>query len=87
MSDCIEVKKTGIYLQRFSTPLGIMYAAATDEGLCLLEFTERRMLEREFSELRRRLKGDFLKASNPHIDQVQRELKEYFSGGAQEIFR
>lgn len=74
------IDKIPIYLQRFSTPLGQMYAAATDEGLCLLEFVERRMLEREFGDLKRYLKGDFVKADNGHIRQAQEELRTYFSG-------
>jgi len=32
-----------IDLKRIETPLGTMYAAATDEGICMLEFTDRKM--------------------------------------------
>ena len=31
---------------RYLTPLGPMLAAATDQGVCLLEFHDRRMLDR-----------------------------------------
>ena len=62
-----------------------MYVAATDKGLCLLEFTERRMLEREFADLRQRLKGDFVEASNSHTEQAQKEVQEYFDGTRREF--
>ncbi len=39
----------------FETPLGAMLALATDEGLCLLEFVDRRSLETQITVLRKRL--------------------------------
>lgn len=42
--------KTVINTARITTPLGPMLACATDQGLCLLEFTDRRMLERELKD-------------------------------------
>src|SRR5690349_14313087 len=41
--------------QRMETPLGTMLALADDQGLRLLEFTDRRGLERELVVLRQRL--------------------------------
>ncbi|MGI9255476.1 MAG: methylated-DNA--[protein]-cysteine S-methyltransferase [Salinispira sp.] len=73
-------EKNIIYLQRLSTPLGEMYAGASDEGLCLLEFIERRMLKTECTDLRKRLKAEFVDADNVHIQQVREELDEYFDG-------
>ena len=73
-------KKTVIHIVRFATPLGPMYACATQQGLCLLEFTNRRMLETEFKDLTRRLKAVILPGPNPHLDQVQKEMGEYFAG-------
>ena len=40
---------------RFETPLGTMVAAAVDEGVAILEFTDRRMLPRELDQVCRRL--------------------------------
>src|SRR5690606_41348477 len=36
-----------IDLKRIETPLGTMYACAVTQGICLLEFTDRKMLETE----------------------------------------
>lgn len=73
-------RKAVIHIRRFTTPLGPMYGCATDSGVCLCEFTDRRMLETEFEDLRRRLKAVILPGPNAHLDQLERELGEYFEG-------
>ncbi len=75
-----QTDKAVIHLKRFSTVLGPMYAAATDEGVCLVEFTDRRMLETEFKDLRKRLNAVILPGEHPLLDQVEQQLQEYFAG-------
>ena len=72
--------KAVIHIRRFTTPLGPMYGCATEKGVCLAEFTDRRMLETEFKDLRKRLDAVILPGPNPHLDQLVRELGEYFAG-------
>jgi AraC family transcriptional regulator, regulatory protein of adaptative response / methylated-DNA-[protein]-cysteine methyltransferase len=67
-----------IHLHRFNTPLGPMYAGATDTGLCLLEFTDRRMLETEFIDLRKRLNAHILPGENEHTKLAKNEISAYF---------
>lgn len=76
---------TSLFVTRLLTPLGPMVAAATDEGLCLLEFTDRRMLETQIKRLRQLLDCVFTLGSNEHIDRVDKELKEYFDGTRREF--
>lgn len=71
---------TIITITRFTTPLGPMFACATEKGICLLEYTDRRMLETELRDIRKRLNGAILFGSNIHLEQLQKELKEYFAG-------
>jgi AraC family transcriptional regulator, regulatory protein of adaptative response / methylated-DNA-[protein]-cysteine methyltransferase len=73
-------EKTVVNIVRFATPLGPMFACATGVGICLLEFTDRRMLETEFKDLQTRLNCVILPGINPHLEKVQQELGEYFSG-------
>jgi len=73
-------KKDIIHIKRFTTDIGPMYACASSLGLCLLEFTDRRMLETEFKDLRKRLNAVILPGKNPHLEQLESELKEYFQG-------
>lgn len=69
-----------INIHRIATPLGPMIACATDEGLCLLEFTDRRMFPLELKGLRRLLKANFVYGTNEHILNIEKELGEYFTG-------
>ncbi|MHA6697675.1 bifunctional transcriptional activator/DNA repair enzyme AdaA [Chryseobacterium sp. A321] len=69
-----------IDLKRIETPIGTMYAAATEEGICMLEFTDRRMLETEFKDLAKSLNATIIQGDNPHFDTLEKELSEYFEG-------
>ena len=62
------------------TPLGPLVAGATDEGLCLLEFADRPMLETQIKRLREYLGCVIAPGSNEHIESVARELQRYFKG-------
>lgn len=72
--------KAVINIIRFTTPIGPMFACSTGNGICLLEFTDRRMLEFEFRDLTKRLKAVILPGVNAHLEQVQKEVAEYFEG-------
>ncbi len=73
-------KKGLLHITRFTTEIGPMFACASSQGLTLLEFTDRRMLETEFKDLRKRLNAVILPGENPHLDQVKKEIQEYFQG-------
>jgi AraC family transcriptional regulator of adaptative response/methylated-DNA-[protein]-cysteine methyltransferase len=66
------------------SPLGPLVAGATDEGVCLLEFSDRRMLEAQLDGLRQRL-GPVLPGTHPLLDQLRAELTEYFAGARREF--
>jgi AraC family transcriptional regulator of adaptative response/methylated-DNA-[protein]-cysteine methyltransferase len=62
------------------TPLGPMVAGATREGVCLLEFTDRRMLEAQLRTLARRVGLPAVPGKSPHLDRLRTAVDEYFSG-------
>lgn len=65
---------------RFTTPLCPMLACASNQGVCLLEFTDNKRIEREFKDLGKRLNAEILPGNNPHLEQLQEELQKYFAG-------
>jgi AraC family transcriptional regulator of adaptative response/methylated-DNA-[protein]-cysteine methyltransferase len=67
------------------TPVGPMLAAANDDGVCLLEFTDRRMLEWQFERLRRLVAQPVIPGDHKHLDQLRAELAEYFRGQRREF--
>jgi len=62
------------------SPLGPLLAAASSQHIVLLEFTERRMLEAQFDTLHRRFRLPIVPGENGHLEQLKRELAEYFDG-------
>ena len=67
-------------VNRIPTPLGMMIAGATDDGLCLLEFADRRMLEKQLARLSARLGCVATPGDHPYLDQLANELSHYFDG-------
>ncbi len=74
------IKGQLITINRISTPLGPMMIGVTDEGLCLLEFTDRKMLETQIERLKRRLNSEMITGKHKMIDLVSNQLAEYFDG-------
>jgi AraC family transcriptional regulator of adaptative response/methylated-DNA-[protein]-cysteine methyltransferase len=62
------------------TPLGPMLAIANEEALYLLEFVDRRGLEREIERLRKRTKSRVIPGHTKPIDSIKKELNLYFKG-------
>ena len=69
-----------LFAERIATPLGTMLAVADDEGLRLLEFGDRRALERELPILRQRLGKSVVPGEHRHLDAVREQLADYFAG-------
>jgi len=72
--------QTVIDLTRIETPLGTMYACATEKGICLLEFTDRKMLESEFKSLAKSLNATIVQGENDHFRELRNQIQEYFDG-------
>lgn len=61
------------------TPLGPMLVVASDDGLCMLEFVDRRGLQTQIDSLRKPGIA-IVPGRNRHIDVIERELAAYFAG-------
>jgi AraC family transcriptional regulator of adaptative response/methylated-DNA-[protein]-cysteine methyltransferase len=78
-------RQSPIAVDRILTPLGPMIAAAGDEGLCLLEFADRRMLPTQFQRVARLFRQPIAPGQHAWIEQTRQELDEYFAGARQEF--
>lgn len=65
---------------RIETPIGPLVAGATDDGVCLLEFADRRAFQKQIVVLKRRLNGVVVPGRNDHLNRLAGQLKEYFDG-------
>lgn len=73
-------RESSIWINRIATPLGSMIMGVSDQGLCLLEFAERRMLDTQLKRLKQRMGRVFLPGDHPLMQQVKNELDAYFDG-------
>src|SRR4030066_750638 len=60
------------------TPFGEMAAAATKDGICLLEFSDRSTLDSEFKNLAWTFNETVIPGGNKHLRALKKQLKEYF---------
>jgi len=68
-----------VTMTEIDSPVGVLVAGATERGLCLLEFRDREILETQIAKVRARV-GPTESGSQPLLEQVRRELDEYFRG-------
>jgi AraC family transcriptional regulator of adaptative response/methylated-DNA-[protein]-cysteine methyltransferase len=67
------------------TPLGPMVAAATDEGVCLLEYTDPVRLQRQAALLRARVAPRIVPGDHAHLAALRAELAGYFAGATKQF--
>src|SRR5207245_6202699 len=68
-----------------ATPLGPMVAAATDEGVCLLEFPDHRILETQVERLRRRVAPTVAAGNHPHLSALRAHLARYYDASLPDL--
>ncbi len=75
-SDCV-------CLSWIRSPLGPLIAGATAKGVCLLEFSDRRMLEAQLETVKRLFRVPVIPGDNEHLQTLKSELEAYFAGRLQ----
>ena len=63
-----------------NTPLGDMFAAATQKGICLLSFYKNgdESLEKDIKKIKKFFDAEIIPAHNKYFECLQKELDEYF---------
>ncbi|MFT4604534.1 MAG: AraC family transcriptional regulator of adaptative response [Rhodothermales bacterium] len=74
-----------IHSMRIETPVGPMMAAANEEALLLMEFADRRMLEKQVDRIQKRLKAPLVPGENAVLRELQTQLDAYFSGALRDF--
>jgi len=81
-----KVDRAGaVVVKWLESPLGPLLAGATDDGICLLEFVDRRALQTQISVLRKRLGRAIVPGEHPHLARLEKELGKYFAGKQSEF--
>jgi AraC family transcriptional regulator of adaptative response/methylated-DNA-[protein]-cysteine methyltransferase len=68
-----------IFFRNLNNPLGEMIAGSTDKGVCFLEWLDRGGVERIKQRVGKRYRMSLIKGNNQHLDQLEKELMDYFN--------
>jgi AraC family transcriptional regulator of adaptative response/methylated-DNA-[protein]-cysteine methyltransferase len=71
---------TAVVVDRLLTPLGPMLIGASERGVCLAEFVDRRMLETQLARLRDRLGAALVPGTTELLGELSAKLGRYFAG-------
>jgi AraC family transcriptional regulator of adaptative response/methylated-DNA-[protein]-cysteine methyltransferase len=74
-----------IIYKYFKTPLDNMMGAATDEGVCLFDFEYRRSMSTIQKRIQDGLQMDFEEGEHHHLDTLEKQMNEYFTGERKEF--
>lgn len=80
MSPSHSNHKAIVTIKRMQTPLGAMLAGFTPQGLCILEFMDRKMLKTQLSSITKHLKAVILPGDDERFALLETELSHYFQG-------
>jgi AraC family transcriptional regulator of adaptative response/methylated-DNA-[protein]-cysteine methyltransferase len=72
--------KNIIQVTRILTPLGPMLAGATEKGICLLEFVDRKMIETQLKRIRKIFKAELIPGKSKYFKELSEQIANYFEG-------
>jgi AraC family transcriptional regulator, regulatory protein of adaptative response / methylated-DNA-[protein]-cysteine methyltransferase len=74
-----------VHIAWIETPLGPLVIGATDHGICMLEYSDRRMLETQLRRMRKWCGDAAVPGENAHICEMRAQLTAYFEGNLREF--
>ncbi len=77
------MEQAEILTTRIPSPLGVLIAAAVNDELCALEFSDRDLLSTELEEIRSTLNGTIVEGECILFARLRNQLDEYFTGKRQ----
>lgn len=69
-----------IFKQNIETPLGTLVACATEENLCLLQFSDNKKLDAILKNISKHLQMEIIEKENALLKKLEIQLHEYFNG-------
>ena len=71
---------TKVYFATFESPVGTLLAGVTNDALCFLDFSDPQRVELQKGRLRNRLRAELISQRHDLLDDVTKQLDEYFAG-------
>lgn len=69
-----------LFTKNIDTPVGPMWIAANDDGICLFEFEDRRRIDQIMKRITSLLDTDFVVGDHPYHALLETQMNEYFAG-------
>lgn len=69
-----------IFKQNIETPIGTLVACATEENLCLLQFSDNKKLDAILKNISKHLQMEIVEKENALLKKLEIQLHEYFNG-------
>ena len=69
-----------LYKSFINTEIGEMIAVASEKGICLLDFADNKLLDKNISQLKKYFKADLIYSLNNPLINLKVQLEEYFKG-------
>ncbi|HEX2976805.1 MAG TPA: methylated-DNA--[protein]-cysteine S-methyltransferase [Bacteroidales bacterium] len=70
---------------KIKTVAGRMTACSVEEGICLLEFSEKEIADEDFTFIKKYFGSEIEEKEDSHLKNLRKQLNEYFSGERQEF--
>lgn len=70
--------KDSIFTTEIYTPIGEMTGCATDKGICLLEFKERKNIAHQLNSISQFFNKEIIPGNNLHLLSLQEQVDQYF---------
>ncbi len=74
-----------VTIAQLPTPLGPIYAGASERGLCFLEFADRKLIDHQIEQLQQRMKARFVTGKTPILTDLEAQLDQYFDASRREF--
>lgn len=71
--------KVKIYHQTTETVLGKIFIAATEKGICMLEFDNQSRIKHHFKQIENFIEIECIKAQNSLLNSINQQLNEYLT--------
>ena len=62
-----------------STPIGSMIASASESGICLFQFEDSKLLEKQFKKIKNLVLSENVFKVKRHLDVLEQQVSEYFN--------
>lgn len=74
-----------LFTKYIDTPLGEMFAAATDSGICVFDFSNRKMMGNILKRVQTILGTEAVAGDHIHFTVLEQQMSEYFNGSRKDF--